>query len=388
MKLSATRGWMMVLLAVCAGCAATPGSSNVAEGDGPIVGDGEVAGTPETPRSGEWFTTAGGDESHAEAPSASASAPPSAAGAGAAGGTGNGSIQAGTLTAGAWDDNRNFDSFLGYKQRVTNAGTPSLLTFSAEEHAAARAAAGLQQAKQQLDISLVIDTTGSMGDELGYLQAEFDALAATIQAKYPGAAQHWSLVLYKDATDEYVTRWFDFRADTVEFRSKLAAQSAGGGNDFPEAGDQGLSVAHRLSWRTAPTTAKLMFWVADAPHHAEKAQKMTDAIRGARDKGIHIYPVASSGIDEMTELSMREAAQITGGRYLFLTDDSGVGGGHKEASVPCYFVTKLDNAILRMVDIEMSGAYRGPTATELVRSGGNPQSGACKLESGETVTIY
>ena len=50
---------------------------------------------------------------------------------------------------------------------------------------------------------------------------------------------------------------------------------------------------------------------------------------------------------------MRSAAQLTGGRYLFLTDDSGVGGEHKEPNIPCYFVTRLDHAILRMVDIEM-----------------------------------
>ncbi|MDB4937481.1 MAG: hypothetical protein JWP87_4453 [Labilithrix sp.] len=385
MKLSTTRAWMVALLAVCAGCS-TPDSTNVADGTDPIVGDGEVAGAP-APKDGDEIFGSGGDVSYAEAPSSGPAAPGSA-GTGGWTGTGNGTIQPGTLTAGVWDDNQNFGVFVAYRDKIKAQGTPGLLTFDNQEHDAARAAANVRPAKQELDISLVIDTTGSMGDEIAYLQTEFDALAATIQAKYPGAAQHWSLVLYKDTMDEYVTRWFDFRADTVEFRSKLAAQSAGGGADFPEAADQGLSIAHRLSWRTSPSTAKLMFWVADAPHHAEKAQKMTDAIRGARDKGIHIYPVASSGIDEMTELTMREAAQITGGRYLFLTDDSGVGNDHKEASVPCYFVTKLDNAILRMVDVELSGAYREPTAAELVRSGGNPQSGACKLASGQTVTIY
>ena len=115
---------------------------------------------------------------------------------------------------------------------------------------------------------------------------------------------------------------------------------------------------------------------------------MTQSISAARAQGIHLYPVASSGVDELTELSFRSAAQLTHGRYLFLTDDSGVGGGHKDPSIPCYFVTRLNDAILRMVDIEMSGVYREPTANEVLRTGGNPLEGACELQSGQTVSAF
>jgi hypothetical protein len=79
---------------------------------------------------------------------------------------------------------------------------------------------------------------------------------------------------------------------------------------------------------------------------------------------------------------MRSSAQLTGGRYLFLTNDSGIGGDHKEPSIPCYFVTKLTDAITRMVDIELSGLYREPEKSQVIRTGGNPQDGACKLASG------
>ena len=101
---------------------------------------------------------------------------------------------------------------------------------------------------------------------------------------------------------------------------------------------------------------------------------MANAVRAVRDAGVHLYPVASSGIDELTEHSMRSAAQLTGGRYLFLTDDSGVGGAHKEPTIPCYFVTRLDDAILRMVDIELSGVYHEPTTAEVMRTGGDPKT--------------
>jgi hypothetical protein len=115
---------------------------------------------------------------------------------------------------------------------------------------------------------------------------------------------------------------------------------------------------------------------------------MADAIRAMKDFGVHVYPVAASGVDDLTELSMREAAALTGGRYLFLTNDSGVGNDHKEPVIPCYFVTKLDVGILRMVDVELPGTYREPDATDVPRTGGDPKDGACTLDSGEVVTVF
>jgi hypothetical protein len=406
---------LVLLLALlgCAGGSGNPSSGNVAPttttptpGDpsnpqnpnDPISGDGEIKGDPDTSSSDH------GTAAMAPAASAGASSPGAGggassssggAGAGSSGGSGgssgsggNGVIPAGILTAGAWDDNRNFDFFTRFRADVAATQPPGLLPIPDDEYARSHDAALVAPApKGKLDVSLMIDTTGSMGDEIAYLQREFEALAQTIQSKYPGAEQHWSLVLYKDIHDPYIVRWFDFRADTVEFQTKLATAEASGGGDFPESPDQALGVAHRLSWRTDPDTARLLFWVADAPHHDDRAQEMADAIRATRDRGIHIYPVAASGIDDFTEHTMRSAAELTGGRYLFLTDDSGVGNTHKEPRIPCYFVTKLDRAILRMVDIELSATYHEPAPDEILRTGGNPSSGVCSL-SGVTTTIY
>ncbi|MEY2935541.1 MAG: hypothetical protein RL033_6290 [Pseudomonadota bacterium] len=302
-------------------------------------------------------------------------------------GPGTGQVEAGTLTAGTWDDNLNLERFLDYREELRAAGMSGLLDFDAQAHEAARPR-GTPSAHTKLDISLVIDTTGSMGDELQYLQTEFLALSTTIQEKYPSAEQRWSLVVYRDVGDAYVARGFDFGADPDVFRQQLGEQSPGGGGDFPEAPDAAFERMNQLAWRSDPNTAKLAFWVADAPHHDDRAAALKAAIETSQAQGVHIYPVASSGVDELTELTMRSAAQLTGGRYLFLTDDSGVGGAHKEPSIPCYFVTQLDAAILRMVDIEMTGVYREPTAGELVRAGGDPQDGACKLESGQSVFVF
>ena len=348
-----------------------------------------ASGTPDAPSthgsSASGGSTAAGD-SGSEA-SGATPPPPIAAPSDPGVIDGNGNGTAGVLTAGTWDDNRNFDFFTAYRKRM--AQSPGVLPFAESDFAEALAAfAGARAAKDTLDVALVIDTTGSMGDEISYLQAEFITLSDAISKKYPNADQRWSLVLYRDQGDDYLTHVADFDADRTSFQAELSEAKAEGGGDVPEAPEAGLSAAAKLSWRDDESTARLAFWVGDAPHHLENANALARAIDAMVLAGVHLYPVASSGVDELTELSMRSAAQLTGGRYLFLTDDSGVGGAHKEPTLPCYFVTKLDDAILRMVDIELTGEYREPAPSEIVRTGGNPKNGRCALASGEIVQIY
>jgi len=295
---------------------------------------------------------------------------------------------AGLLTAGTWDDNRNFERFLGYRSTWAAQGLPGILPISEQQLDDAHTQLPSFVAHESLDISLIIDATGSMGDEIAYLQSEFSSLSNTIAEQYPNSEQRWSLVAYKDTIDEYVVRYFDFRSDTEDFRQQLATLRAGGGGDYPESPERGFQAANQLAWRMGDDAARLAFWVADAPHHDFAAQAMADAIVGMRGLGVHIYPVAASGADDLTELTMRTAAAFTGGRYSFLTNDSGIGNDHKEPTIPCYFVTSLKDAILRMVSIELSGEYREPTSSEIIRTGGNPKDGACKLGSGENVLVY
>ena len=62
-----------------------------------------------------------------------------------------------------------------------------------------------------------------------------------------------------------------------------------------------------------------------------------------------------------------------------------IASGAAELGPRSHFVTKLDDAILRMVDIEMTGADREPDASEVIRTGGDPQDGACEVASGMVV---
>ncbi|MBK8011207.1 MAG: VWA domain-containing protein [Deltaproteobacteria bacterium] len=290
-------------------------------------------------------------------------------------------VEAGTLTAGVWDDNLNFSFFAAYRDgRSQEQGLPA---YSAAEQADAHARSRERTAKTALDIAFVIDTTGSMSDEIAYLQAEFMGLAATIEAAYPDITTRWALVAYRDIDDEYVLRGADFGTSAAWFAEELQKLHAGGGGDYPEAPDQALQYTSNLSWRDPAdnTGARLAFWVADAPHHVENAQAMTEAVHALKERNVHIYPIASSGVDELTEYSMRAAAQLTLGRYIFLTDDSGVGNAHKEPSIPCYFVTRLDKAMVRVIASELEGQIAEIAPSDILRTGGTPTEGVCEVSS-------
>jgi len=295
---------------------------------------------------------------------------------------------AGQLTAGVWDDNRNFDFWRPYAIKFQESHGSDFAMFTDAEMNGARAQ--LQSGTHtDLDVQLVLDTTGSMGDELSYLQSEFDHIAAQLKTKFPNVTPRWSLVVYRDKGDEYVTRPFDFTTDTSKFRGNLRAQSAAGGGDTPEAVVEGLGAGLRQSWRKDQNVAKVAFWVADAPAHPGEGKVLANVIRDAKNRGVHIYPIASSDTDDAAEYQMRSAAQLTGGRYVFLTNDSGIGNDHAEPHIPCYNVQRLDHAIVRMIEVELSGKYVEADQKQVVRQVGKPdKEGKCKLSSGALVASF
>lgn len=309
----------------------------------------------------------------------------SASGAGTANTVGTDPVP-GTLTAGVWDDNLNPERFAAFRDEVLQRGSGDLPDYSEAERAAALDSAA-PEARVTLEVAVVIDATGSMGDELEYLKVELGSIAQTVSETHPNATPRWALVVYRDQGDQYVTRSFDF-ADVEPMVRHLGNQAAGGGGDYPEAADRALADAATLSWSTDAAAARLLFWVADAPHHPERTPQLEDAVRSLRDQDVRIYPVASSGVDDATEWTMRSAAQLTRGRYLFLTDDSGVGLTHTEPSVPCYFVTTLADAMVRMIEIELSGVYAAPTADSVLRESGTIVDGVCFDGEAPIATAY
>ncbi len=207
---------------------------------------------------------------------------------------------------------------------------------------------------EALDLMFTIDTTGSMSDELRYLQSELEDVIDRV-AKSSGnvLSIRVSVNFYRDTTDDYVVLPFDFTSNMVDVMNTLRAQSAIGGGDYPEAVHTALDNAIlEHEWRE--DAVKLMFLVLDAPPHSEAEiqgvnRQIQESVTKAAEMGIKIIPVASSGVDTETEFLLRSYAAMTGGTYIFLTNHSGIGGDHLEPTIGQYAVEPLNECLIRII---------------------------------------
>jgi Mg-chelatase subunit ChlD len=252
----------------------------------------------------------------------------------------------------------------------------NLASLNAERALDVKLEGAAAEAPTALDLMLVVDTTGSMGDEMRYLSAELRDIVAAVQSQFPGVSMRFGLVVYRDIGDTYVTRQFEFTESVETAQQQLASQSAGGGGDYPEAMEQALALALDAPWRGG-NTARLLVLVADAPPHDENLGRALDAARQARRLGLRIYPLAASGVADTAEYLMRVMAATTHSRYLFLTDDSNVGESHAEPKIPCYVVTRLDQLLIRVIAGELSGRRVEADPDQIIRSVGAQDGGVC-----------
>ncbi|HEX8427324.1 VWA domain-containing protein [Hymenobacter sp.] len=219
---------------------------------------------------------------------------------------------------------------------------------AATEHQATRVIAASPVVATPVDIMFVVDATGSMGDEINYLKTELRDVVTRAEAQVPAADLRLASVFYRDKGDEYVTRALPFTQNVNQLLSFVQAQGPGGGGDFPEAMDEALSVALQQQWSTE-ARCRLLFLVLDAPPHDEARARIQELTRTAARQGIRLIPITASGIDTSTEFLMRTLALSTGGTYVFITNHSGIGNSHLEASVGDYQVEYLNNLLVRLI---------------------------------------
>ena len=211
---------------------------------------------------------------------------------------------------------------------------------------------------KQLDLMFMVDTTGSMGDEISYLQAELRDVIRRVSESKEELSINLSVNFYRDNGDDYVVRSYEFTSDIEAAIGKLNKESANGGGDYPEAVHKALDdIVNNHQWRT--DAVKLCFMVLDAPPHTEQEiqginANMTTSVVKMAEKGIRLIPLASSGVNTETEFLLRSWAVMTGGTYTFLTNHSGIGGDHLEPTIGEYEVEKLNDLLVRVIK-EYSG---------------------------------
>jgi hypothetical protein len=286
--------------------------------------------------------------------------------------------QAGELTAGEIDDHLNYPQFKAYVSRALQSAQQPALEYTLPDEADVKDRfANAAPRPKALDLAFAIDATGSMGDEMSYLAAEFQTIVGSVQSRHPDLSIRFGVVFYRDHGDVFVVASHAFGTSAKEMQTILKSQQAGGGGDTPEAMDEGLAAAVALGWRGPSAATQMLFLVADAPPHDAAIAPFLKAVEKAASQGIRIYPLAASSTDALTELLMRIAAFKTEGSYAFLTDDSGIGLDHKEPSVPCYLVTRLDELLTRLIESEIAGARIEPEPASVIRAAGKYDHGHC-----------
>lgn len=222
---------------------------------------------------------------------------------------------------------------------------------------------------QQLTIDLLflLDATGSMDDEIKHIQETIISISERV-SQLPGSPElRFALVAYKDRSDDYLTRSSDFTSDVQAFRTTLLALRAGGGGDTPEALNEGLySAVHDLSW--SEHGLRLAFMVADAPPHVNQPDSppYPTTLVEAQSKGIKIFTIAASNSNPAAEYVMRQIAQQTMARFIFLTYQEGESSGRPGQSTELsagdapqgYTVSRLDDLIVDLIQQELDNAMQ------------------------------
>ena len=206
-----------------------------------------------------------------------------------------------------------------------------------------------------VDVFFIMDATGSMGDELRYMNAELQDVIRRSSSAVPGTTIRTGALVYRDHQDDYLNRLSILTEDMSLTQAFLNAQYASGGGDYEEAVPEALMAAVNVAEWSTHARARIAFLILDAPCHQDSATIALlheQALAAARE-GIRIVPVVCSGLRESGELLMRELALLTNGTSFFLTDDSGIGEKHLKPTTDSLKVEHLNDMLVRTI-IEFS----------------------------------
>lgn len=219
-----------------------------------------------------------------------------------------------------------------------------------------------------IDLAFVLDTTGSMAEEIAAVKSTIQKVAKVLAAEQ--TTVRVGLVEYKDRQDPFVTKVYPFSTDLPGFAQQVSQINASGGGDTPEDMNAGLHAAvSQLAWSDR-SVARLAFVVADAPPHLDyqDGPDYLNDTRTAAHRGIQLFTVAASGMDALGQVVFRQMAQYTGATNMFVlrggAGPQSTGGGDPASSCggthTNYSSGKLDELIVQKVRRELRALDADP----------------------------
>ncbi len=217
-------------------------------------------------------------------------------------------------------------------------------------------------AQKHVDLAFILDTTGSMSEEIASVKTTIQKVADALKGSQ--VAIRIGLVEYKDRSDQFDTKVYPLSSDLVAFAKKVSSIEAGGGGDTPEDMNAGLHVAlTQLDW-SKDAVARLAFVIGDAPPHLDYQDGPDYAadMKLASHRGIQLFGIAASGMDSTGQAVFRQMAQFTGGTEMFVlrggAGPQSTGGGDPVSSCggtqQQYSSGKLDELITSKVKKELA----------------------------------
>jgi Mg-chelatase subunit ChlD len=221
-----------------------------------------------------------------------------------------------------------------------------------------------------LDILFILDTTGSMGEEIERLKTTIELINLNLSSLSSKPQVRFGMVLYRDRGDEYVTEVVPFTGNLDRFQAALSRVAADGGGDDPEDLQSALREAVQMSWNR--NGIRLAFIVTDAPPHLDYGERYTyvDAVHDARETGIKMFSVGTGGLDLAGEYVLRQISQYSAAKYIFLTygetgeSEGGVPGSVSHHTGANYQTDKLEAIIIRFAKEELANVLGLPLEGE------------------------
>lgn len=176
---------------------------------------------------------------------------------------------------------------------------------------------------RQVDLVLVVDTTGSMGSQIYTVKSNLSGLIAKL--RNDGITLYVSVVDYRDITCDGKNSTkvnnnsgVDFYSSPDDIAKVIDSLSPWGGGDFEETAIDGLAEANFLEYRK--NAAKFVFLITDATYKIQNnhsINNMTDMAQKLQKNGIYTsvvtYPSYYYAYDEL--------ATITGGELISMSGD-------------------------------------------------------------------
>jgi len=183
--------------------------------------------------------------------------------------------------------------------------------------------------RPQIDVVFLIDSTGSMADEIRSVKSHIEKVVEDVMKGTPRPQIRVGIVTYRDHEREerqYLLQKTDLTYNIDKALNFLKGIEARGGGDHPEAVADGLHEAiNNMNWNSQ--ARKVVFLIGDAAPHGEgssdrsyeqgcpEGHDYVSEIKEAKEKSIRIYTLSGSGMDSVGVRIWKEIAKETGGQY-------------------------------------------------------------------------